>query len=580
MTTVRRQVICFAIASLVLTGVLAATTAAQEEGAAPRRAYAVKSEKLSIINEDTFEALGTIALPDGKTVFRWNNAGKDRLALIIQDGLIGNKPVTLVVIDLESDKVVNSVKLGYEAVRFNTSDDGNRGYIILGGKIWRGTPSVVVVDTKTGTIVAQSDIKKEPTDFFLNNSGDGLIFVHKGLNAFKANQRRAASIELFDATTLESRKKFDLPGPIKGIYLDYPGRLYFLNPGVDHKSDKSRAQGEVYVVDRETLDLTATMEVGMAPGQLAWDGELKMFYLLTSPWATRKQAEAQLHLIGGDGIAASIDLPRRPLGAQPSLDREHFYVLYEDDVVRVDRDLKESKKALYLKDSPVQLFEHPDNDHFYALHFDSSDVSVVAGASGKTVDRVKTGRSSKRLTKLAAAAGAQLLVTGLVVASGPSFTVDGTAHYNVPIVNPLGYGDDYQRTFATFSETARFLFVYNAATDDVTVIDTASHKIVAKIAGGEDDFRTLNDGKLLCTVSPGYVRIFEVGNGFEMKANYDGVNSEVLEIPGANKAYLSRGLGKPVAVIDLDNPGEPVSIQNTSGKVIQLMEYGVRVPGS
>ena len=109
---------------------------------------------------------------------------------MIQDGLLGNKPVTLVVIDLESDKVVNTVKLGYDAVRFNTSEDGNRGYLIHSGKIWRGTPSVVVVETKTGTIVAQADIKKEPTDFFLNNSGDGLIFVHKGLTALKVNRSR------------------------------------------------------------------------------------------------------------------------------------------------------------------------------------------------------------------------------------------------------------------------------------------------------------------------------------------------------------------------------------------------------
>lgn len=131
-----------------------------------------------------------------------------------------------------------------------------------------------------------------------------------------------------DCPKARRSSEFDLPGPIKGIYLDDPGRLYFLNPGVDHTSDKSRAQGEIYVVDRETLDLNATLEVGMAPGQLAWDAEREMFYLLTSPWATRKQAEAQLHLIGAEGIAASIDLPRRPLGAQPSLDREHFYALH------------------------------------------------------------------------------------------------------------------------------------------------------------------------------------------------------------------------------------------------------------
>jgi DNA-binding beta-propeller fold protein YncE len=573
MIAIQRAVFCFAIASLVLTGVLADTTAAQKEGLPPHRAYAVRSEKLSIINEDTFEALGTLALPEGKTVFWWNNAEKDRLALIIQDGLIGNKPVTLVVIDLETDKIVNTVKLGYEAIRFITSGDGNRGYIILGGKIWRGTPSVVVVDTKSGTIVAKTDIKKEPTDFLLNDSGDALVFVRKGLNALKANQRIAASIELFDADTLERGKKFDLPGPIKGIYLDYPGRVYFLNPGVDHKSDKSRAQGELYVVDRETLELTATLEVGMAPGQLAWDAERKMFYLLTSPWATQKQAAAQLHLIGADGIAASIDLPRRPLGAQPSLDRKHFYVLYEDDVVRVDRDLEKAEKTLSLKDSPVQLFEHPDSGHFYALHFDSAYVSVVDGASGKTVDRVKSGRDSKRVTKLAAAAGAQVVATGLVVATGPSYTVNGTSYYNVPIVNPLGFGSENQTTFGNFSETADFLYVYNSWTDDVTVIDTVSHKIVKKVPGGEDGLMTVDDGKLLCTISPGYVRLFDIGNGFEMKANYDGIFSEVLEIPGKSKLYLSQKLGRAVAVVDLDTLGESVTIPGTSGKVIRPVEY-------
>jgi DNA-binding beta-propeller fold protein YncE len=573
MTSIRHAVICAAIASLALTGVLAATPEAQEEGVAPRRAYAIKKEKISIINEDTFELLGKIPLPEGKTVFWWNNAAMDRLALLIQDGLFGNKPVTLVVIDLTSDKIVNSVKLGYEAVRFKTSDDGNRGYIILGGKAFRGTPSVVVVETKTGTIVAQSDIKKEPTDFFLNESGDGLIFVQRGLNALKANQRHPASIESFDATTLKSQKKFDLPGPISGIYLDYPGRVFLSNTRVGHTSKKSRAQGELYVVDRKTLELTATLEVGMAPGQLAWDSERKMFYLLTSPWATQKQASAQLHLIGSDGIEASIDLPRRPLGAQPSLDREHFYVLYKDDVVRVDGDLKKAEKTLSLKDSPVQLFEHPDNGHFYALHFDSAYVSIVDSASGKTVDRVKSGRDKKRVAKLATAAGAQVAMAGLVVATGPSYTMNGTSYYNVPVVNPVGFGAENQTTFGNFSETADFLYVYNSWTDDVTVIDTGSHKIVRKVPGGEDGLMTVDDGKLLCTVSGTYVRLFDIGNGFEMKADYDGLFTDVLEIPGKSKLYLSQELGRSVAVIDLDSLGDPVSIPGTSGKVIQLMEY-------
>jgi hypothetical protein len=557
---------------LVLAALLAATTVAQEEAYPEHRGYALASEKLSIINEETFELLDTLPLPEGKTVFRWNNATKDRLALIVQDGLLGNLPVTLVVIDLETDKIVNTVRLGYDANRFATSDDGNRGYIFLGGKVFRGTPSLVVVDLEKGTIVAKAD-RKEPDDFLLIDSGDGLILVEQGLNALKPKYRRSASLELLDAETLESRKKVDLPGPIEQIYLDYPGRIYFLNRGVDHTNDKVRAQGEIYVLNRNTLDAIATVEVGMAPGQMAWDAERQMFYVLTSPWATRKDAAAQLHLIGADGIVASVDLPRRPLAAQPSLDREHFYVLYEDDVVRVDRDLTEAKQFLSLKKSPVQLFEHPENNHFYALHYDSPDVSIVDGASGKTVDKIKSGRTGARIGNVALAAGAQALAVGLVVASGPSHTVNGTSYYNVPIVNPFGLGAEFQKTFASFSEDATVLYVYNANTLDLTMIDTGSNKVIAKVGGGGDDFGTIVDGKILYTVSGSSVRFYDIDNGFEVKGEHSGLEVELLEILGRNKAYIFRGWGKGLGMVDFDNLGELIDIPAVPGRAIQIVDY-------
>jgi hypothetical protein len=434
----RRALFCFAIALLP-------TLALTEEDYPPNRAYAVRSETLSIIDEDTFQSLGTRALPEGKVVFSWMNADKSRLGLILQDGLIGNLPVSLVVVDLANDKIVNTVKLGYDASRFLTSEDGSRAYMLPGGKVFRGESSVIAVDIAGGTVVAQAEIRRAPDDLFLADGDRKVVFVRKGLNALKASQRRPARLEPLEA--------LDLPGPIRSMYLDDPGRVYFLNRGFDHQNKKHRAQGELYVVDRGTLELKATLEVGMAPGQLALDAEREMFFLLTSPWATQKKAAAQLHLIGADGIAASIDLPRRPLGAQPSQERRHFYVLHGDDIVRVDHDLKQAQKSLSLKDSPVQLFEHPDSGFFYALHYD-----------------------------------------GLM---------------------------------------------------------------------------TVADGELLCTISPGNVRLFDIAGGFELKAQYDGVFSDVTEVPGKRKLYLSQELGRPVSVVDLDEPGEGVRIPGTAGKVIR-----------
>ena len=318
--------------------------------------------------------------------------------------------------------------------------------------------------------------------------------------------------------------------------------------------------------------MTASLQVGMAPGRLAWDPERELFYLLTSPYATRRQAAAQLHLIGADKVEASIDLPRQPLAAQPSLDRNYFYVLYDDEVVRVDKELKQAEPFLSLKDSPVQLFESPNGRYFYALHFDSNKVSVVDASSGKTVHRITTGRASAKVGNFALAAAAQAVATGLVIASGPSYTINGTAYYNVPIVNPFGYGSDSQRTFGTFSDDARFLYVYNAATLDVTVIDTASKEVVDKIPGAED-LKTFMDGKLLVTVLPADVHFFDIGANFEEKATYEMIEPRVDEIAGQHKAFLTRALGKPIDVIDLDSFGKPQPIAGTSGRMITLTNY-------
>jgi YVTN family beta-propeller protein len=561
----------FAIAPVIFAGFLGTAATAEGESAKPRRAYAQGNDKITIISEATLESLGTIALPEGHTEFWWNNAEKNRLAILIENGYLGNKSLALVVIDLDADKIVNTVQLGYNVERYSTSDDGNRGYIVLGGKLRKGKPSLVMVDTMSGTILAQAELADEPDDFFLNDGGGGVILVEGGLNALKPKYREPATLELLDGETLESRKKVTLPGSVTGIYVDYPGRLHLLNRGVDVTDKDERLQGVIYVVDREDLELKATLEVGMAPAQLAWDEQREIYYLLTSPWATKKQAEAQLHLVGGDAIEASIDLPRRPLAVQPSLDREHFYVLYKDTVVRVDRNLEGAKEMLRLKEPPVQLFEHPDNGYFYVLHYDSPEVSVVNGATGKTVDTIKSGRTSKRIGKFATAVGAQLAVAGLVVASGPSFTVGGTAYYNVPIVNI--YDAEYQRTFAAFSEDATLLYVYNLSTDDVTVIDTKSNEVVAKIAGGEEQFYPVAGGRLMCTVDGSNVRFFDMQAGWEEKAEYSGYAPSFVEIPSANKAFLSQDLGKPVSVIDLEKLGELTQIPDTSGHVLHLMDY-------
>lgn len=164
------------------------------------------------------------------------------------------------------------------------------------------------------------------------------------------------------------------------------------------------------------------------------------------------------------------------------------------------------------------------------------------------------------------------MATGLVIASGPSYTINGTSYYTVPIVNPFGYGSEYQRTFGTFSDDAKFLYVYNAATLDVTVIDTASNEVVDKIAGGED-LKTFMDGKLLVTVLSADVDFYDIGANFEEKASYGVIEPRVHEIVGRHKAYLSRPLGKPIAVIDLDSFGKLQPIAGTSGRMITLTDY-------
>jgi YVTN family beta-propeller protein len=428
----------------------------------------------------------------------------------------------------------------------------------------------VAVDTKTGKKTASTNLDELPTDFFFDEHEEGLIFVYGGRNRVKETKRENATLELFDAATLESRKKFDLPGPVTGIYLDAPGYIYLANRGIDRKSEKKQAEGEIYVVNRETLEME-TVPIEMAPGPLAWDENRGVYYVLTAPRRTRMDFNAQLHLISGAGIESTLDLPQLPIAMQPSLDREAYFILYKDHVIKADKNLDSSERAMSLDKLPAQLFEHPTNNHFYVLHQAASKVSIVDGQSGETVSTFKSGSAGKKFGKFMAAFGAQLAMTTLVFAAGPSFTVGGTAYYHVPNVVPQGYF--LQETFAAFSEDARFLYVYNTGTNDVTVLDTSSHEVLRKVPGGRSDFMTVLDGRYLCTVSPRNVRFFDVDNKFADKATYDASDASILEIPGTTKAYLSRGTKLPVGVIDFAHLGGMVELSGVTGQVVHLVDY-------
>jgi hypothetical protein len=223
---------------------------------------------------------------------------------------------------------------------------------------------------------------------------------------------------------------------------------------------------------------------------LSWDEKTGLFYVLTRPRKT-PGAGASLLLIARDRIREELELPRPPRAVALAPDRREIYVLEERGITIVNGEASAKIGTLPLtRPAAAMLFLDPPT-RAYVLHAGSDVVSAIDLEERRVLAEVTTGRTGVKIGQaVALAAGVALSGAGYMM---PTVTT-------LPSPETLGL-------VAPDGETA---FLTNSQTNDVTVIATADHHVIAKFGGGS--LRLLADGRTLAALQPATLQLWDIAN--------------------------------------------------------------------
>lgn len=481
---------------------LAAPAGAAEPPAEPGLTVVLGEGRVTVIRESDLEVAATLPLAPGGVQRWWRTTDGRRLAVVTQEGVFRAKgPARLSVFDLENLRVLGQEDLGYHTQLVLASDDGRVGYVTFAGREAKkgepaSPPSLLRIDSEAGQVTARHPLDALPGALVLRSDTGRLALVWSGEAANDPAKRRPGRIELLDGGSLEPLARQDLPGPVEVFWNGDRSRLYALDAGIDSRQAQRTLPGRVYVVEAETGALAADLELGVGVGPLSWDPVANVFYVLTRP-RRAQGAEASLRVLDGLAVRAELELPRLPLGVVPSPDRSRFYVLEQDGITIVDGQLSAILGTIPLKGRPSGLLFLDPPTRAYLSYAGSDTVSAVDLEGRRLLAQITTGRTGKKLG-LAAAAG---LATGLSQAN--SLILTGNRYAMAQVVTVPD-----PQTSGVVSPDGRTAFLYNSQTSDLTAVDTATHQVLAKFAGGRPRF--LEGGRLLAAFQATDLALFDL----------------------------------------------------------------------
>jgi DNA-binding beta-propeller fold protein YncE len=267
-------------------------------------------------------------------------------------------------------------------------------------------------------------------------------------------------------------------------------RLFLTDTGNNDKNPTKAKTGRIYALDPAGAKLSEGVDVGMGPGPLAWDAEMKVFYLLNIPRKLEVAKPAVL-VFNGERVVRRLELPRLPYSMVKSPDHQRFYVLEEKALTIVDGLLNKVEGSIPLGKPPQGLIFLDPPARGYVLHPFSSAVTSVNLAEGRVNSQITTGRGSiKFLQELGAIAATTL--SGMA-----SYAVYGNYWVTGQIITVPRPSTD-----ALLAPDGRTLFVYNSRTVDITIIDTLTDQVLSMHPGGGAGRRFLQDGQFFLIQAP------------------------------------------------------------------------------
>lgn len=533
------------------------------------RAYVIAYDELKVIDETSFSLVeGVVPLPNEHLVSWWNTLDQKRLAFVTQKK--AKLPAKLTVVDLEKLQVVDTVELSLAPSATIRSESGRRGYILHGGREKKDVqPTLLAVDAVEASVTASVELSEQPAHIFLYPDESRIGLVYYGFSASKLDRRVPARFDVHDSVTLERLASLKLPGPVTRIWINRVYNLiYLVDTGVDKKRPEKSVAGRVYVLDPEKVELKANLEVGVAPGPLTWDAVNRRYYLLTQPRKS-KTAVAALQSIERAEITARLELPMEPLGVSPSADRSRFYIMDKGGITIAKGDLSGLGRRVELGKTPGNVLQHRDSSIGLVLHPTSNTVTRVDFSKLRVMDDFVSGRTSKRVGKGFAIAGAILVSAAANAYYSSASPYSGHYYYYQPVIIPYS-GYVGAKTSGVFSEDGRFAYIFNAGTADVTVYDMQRERVARKMPGGQYGIYFVDGNDKLVTLGTANLRLFDTEQHEQLlETGCDGITGCLVVHPDDVHAYMW-SYRKSLKLVNFRTRKVEKEFPGLRGKVIRL----------
>ena len=555
-----------AVALVLLVGWLASVPCAAGDWldpATPIRAVVLGRKTITILDDATWSIRGSLALPAaGWAPYSWTTADGRFLAAIYLEGTWSIKgPAKLYVIDAVEGRLVASSSLDFAPEATAVTADGKRAFVLFSGrKAKKGEPakppSILGIDTATGSVVARRDLETLPTTVVLAAGERRLLVLWPGVSDNLAAKRRPGRIELFDPDRLERTATLELAGPVAGLFWNGDRSLaYALDQGIDVKAAARSLPAHVFVVDAEAGVLRADLEVGIGPGPLSWDSQRQGFYLLTRPRKT-PGAGASLQIIAGDRVTHEIELPRPPLGLAMAPDRSRFYVLEERGISILDGEPSQILGTIPLVRTPAAMLVLDPPTRGYVYHAGSSVVTVVDLENRRTVGEIVTGRTGVKVGQFFAAVGVGVL--GMA---------NSQMLYGNPYAMPQVVTVPDPETVGWVGAGRTLVFLHNSQTNDLTVVDTQSNLVVTKFGGSGATL--LPDGKTVIAQQAATLQMYDTAARRLLPELEVGMNGMTV-CPDGRHLYNGVGLGKGMQRVDIATRRIDPMLEDVAGAVYFL----------
>jgi YVTN family beta-propeller protein len=203
-------------------------------------------------------------------------------------------------------------------------------------------------------------------------------------------------------------------------------------------------------------------------------------------------------VIRGASIASVLKVGYAPQFIRLSPDRKRLYVIGWGELTAFDyQSLREIGRI-----PPVGAISEiafaPDGNRGFALHPESSKLSIFDLQAMKPVASVTTGRGGIKFAKGLGAVA--LTAASATAAYGQAYNMAATnggygyATYHIFTVAPAN-------TSIAVKPDGAFVYVLNSQTNDVTIVDTSTFAVVDKVAAGGLRLQFLNGGGVLAVVA-------------------------------------------------------------------------------